>query len=659
MAWSESIRTGGVLQWPYPTRYGVTSEVTTDVLVLGGGIAGCWAAIGAARGGAKVTLVEKGATRSSGAGGSGCDHWMNAVGNPCSTVTAEEIASALSEGNNGYYNTMSCFIEARESFDRLQELEAMGGKIRDTEDEFKGAEFRDEQTKLLFAYDYTNKTVLRVWGSTFKSALHKQCKRLGVEVFDRTMATGLLTEGGKQGARVVGATLLNVRTGEFVVCRAKATVLCLARPARIWTFSSGTPGMSDFRPFQCCGDGHAIGWRAGVEFAMMEKSTPARWLGHRNPPPYGSGNPSNSWYACNMVDAEGKELPWRDRDGKPLTSISQRYHPADGQKFFLLLVSGLTRLSSAQHDHQMPHIEPVAKLLEQGFKLPFYADLTSMPDQERKAIFGLMLGEEGKTRIPVVKNYAEAGFDPTRDLLQSYGDIGWASGSTTAQERQHFGATGGVLNDWNLRASAEGLYAAGDQLWGKSGHAHAAATGHYAGRHAAEYAVGASESAVDQGQVEAEKRRVYAPVQREGGVGWKELNAGIVRVMQHYCSDLKTKELMELGLLSLEEIKEGEASDAFALNPHELMRTLEVLNILTNAQLVTHACLARRASSRWIGFQRLDYPDHEPPEWHKLITLKLENDQVKVGDRPLEYCGALEENYEAHNREYLDKDPRT
>ena len=51
-------------------------------------------------------------------------------------------------------------------------MEEFGGKIRDTEDEFKGAEFRDEATKLMFAYDYENKFTLRVWGKTFKPAMH-------------------------------------------------------------------------------------------------------------------------------------------------------------------------------------------------------------------------------------------------------------------------------------------------------------------------------------------------------------------------------------------------------------------------------------------------------------------------------------------------------
>ena len=37
------------MEWPYPIRYGEEKEVSADVLILGGGIAGCHAAINAAK----------------------------------------------------------------------------------------------------------------------------------------------------------------------------------------------------------------------------------------------------------------------------------------------------------------------------------------------------------------------------------------------------------------------------------------------------------------------------------------------------------------------------------------------------------------------------------------------------------------------------------
>ena len=57
------------LEWPYPIKWNDEKQIETDVLVLGGGIAGCWAAIAAAKKGVNVILVEKAATIRSGASG--------------------------------------------------------------------------------------------------------------------------------------------------------------------------------------------------------------------------------------------------------------------------------------------------------------------------------------------------------------------------------------------------------------------------------------------------------------------------------------------------------------------------------------------------------------------------------------------------------------
>ena len=151
-----------IYEWPYPDEFGETETVEADVLVLGGGLAGCFAAIAVAQRGQKVVLVEKGATERSGAAGTGFDHWESACTNPCSKVTPEEIAYAYVDEQDHYSNGISHYIECREGYDRLLDLERFGGKIRDTEDEFAGAEFRDEKTKLMFAYDYENRFTLRV-----------------------------------------------------------------------------------------------------------------------------------------------------------------------------------------------------------------------------------------------------------------------------------------------------------------------------------------------------------------------------------------------------------------------------------------------------------------------------------------------------------------
>ncbi len=322
--------------WPYANEFGQTETVECDVLVLGGGLSGCFAAIAAARRGQKVVVVEKGSTKRSGAGGTGFDHWESACTNPCSKVTPEEIAYAYVDEQDHYSNGISHYIECREGWDRLLDLESFGGKIRDTDDEFKGADFRDDETKLMFAYDYENRFTLRVWGTTFKPALYNELRRLGVKIYDRTEATSLLTRtaGGKK--RGIGAIGMNVHTGRLIVFKAKATLLTMSRPARVWLFDPDLTGLCEFRPMQSIGSGHAMGWRAGVEFTMMEKSVKAEFsAAGRSFPPYGTGNNHNTWYAATMVDARGVEIPYLDRDGNVLKTVRERYYPVKGQKFFL------------------------------------------------------------------------------------------------------------------------------------------------------------------------------------------------------------------------------------------------------------------------------------------------------------------------------------
>jgi hypothetical protein len=210
----------------------------------------------------------------------------------------------------------------------------------------------------------------------------------------------------------------------------------------------------------------------------------------------------------------------------------------------------------------------------------------------------------------------------------------------------------GPIVDWNLKTTLDGLYAAGMQLFSPSDHSYCASTGRYAGRKAADYARQVSQGQASAEQIASEKARVYAPIKRNEGLDWKELHAGIARVMQYFCSEFKTDSLLKMGLDSMNEIEEKYAPYLYALDPHKLMRGLEDLSFITCSQIVFQASLARKASSQFLDLRRIDYPEVDPPEWNKFITLKLQNNQVKVGSLPWRYYGNMKENYEAYNKDY-------
>jgi succinate dehydrogenase/fumarate reductase flavoprotein subunit len=628
------LKQGNPPDWPYAVDYEEEHEIDTDVLIIGGGIAGCWAAISAARKGVRVALVEKGDTVRSGAGGPGCDHWCQCPANPHSKVDPDEWAKMLAQNPGAitvlpksapklsYGNGIGSQITCRENYDALLELEQMGGQIRDIHDEYVGVEGRYDDTKFMFSprtsLNHGTEVVLRVWGTTFKPALKKECQRLGVRIFDRVMASSLLTEAGIQGTRVIGATGFNNRTGAFMIFRSKATVLATAGDYYMWMLNTEHAGCRQFRSRCATGDGVAMAWKAGAELILMEHTIPLM-LGTGYKHNWYGGAGDASYENLPLVDADGKKLPWPTQGWQDGGAMMP---PPDVR-------------------------ESIRKgILKGEWALPFYGDFPAMSEAERNATWNLMLGEESTTRV-ITNTYERAGFNPQHHLLQSHAFI---EGETHSQWRTARG--GGPVVDWNLKSTLDGLYVAGEQLFSPGDHSFAASTGRYAGRKAADDSKQADPLQPSREQIAAEKMRIYAPIKRTSGIEWKELNAGIARAMQYYCSEFKTESMLHLGLDVLKEIEEVFVPRLHALDPHKLMRSIEDLSMLTHAQIVLNASLARKASSVPLNFYRIDYPEVDPPAWNKYMTMKLANDAIVSGELPLNYWGDMKANYEAHNRDY-------
>ena len=632
------INEGQPPEWPYPIKFGQDREIETDVLVIGGGIAGCWAAISAARQGVRVALLEKGDVERSGSGGPGCDHWCNAPANPLSRVDPDEWAVRMAD--HPYSNGIGVQIQCRENYDTLLELEQMGGKIRDTEDEYVGAEGRDEKTKFMISPRYgvshnllpepgagepgfnppekRNNVVIRVWGTTFKPALKKECKRLGVQIFDRVMGTSLLNENGVQGARIVGATGLHSRTGEFLIFRAKSVILAASGAGSMWLMSMEHGGYSNMHSRNDSGDGTAMAWRAGATLTMMERTGTigiATGLKHK----WYTGAGDASYENVPLVDANGKRLPYPIQGWEDAGAMM----PAPGVQ------------------------EKIRQGIMSGeYELPIYGDFPAMSDVERRATWNLMLTEESTTKI-MVDTLKDGGCDLSRDQLLSYKFI---EGQSLPQWRD--AGRGGLLVDWNLKTTLDGLYAAGTQTFSAQDHSYCAATGRYAGRKAAAYAKEVGQGKISREQIEQEKDRVFAPTKRTSGIEWKELHNGLTRAMQYFVSEFITERLLKMGLEEIERIEAEAVPRLFALDPHKLMRSVEDLSMIEHAKIIIQAILARKASSRQLGLNRIDYPEMDPPEWNKFLTVKQENGEVKFGELPQRFYGNMKEQYEAHNKDY-------
>jgi succinate dehydrogenase/fumarate reductase flavoprotein subunit len=112
--------------------------------------------------------------------------------------------------------------------------------------------------------------------------------------------------------------------------------------------------------------------------------------------------------------------------------------------------------------------------------------------------------------------------------------------------------------------------------------------------------------------------------------------------------------MLQTGLWWLDSLRQSEVSDTYVRNPRELERYLECLTRLTLSEVIIQASLARKASSNILDFHRVDYPETEPKEWRKFLTVKIQDDKVVTGDLPLNYFlsapyrSTFKENYAVH-----------
>ncbi len=656
------------LPWPYELEYEKEYYYETDVLVLGGGVAGANAAISAAKEGAKVILVDKAPVKRSGSGGVGHDHWLEAPTNPASKLTAEEF---VDQGGTVLMGPMR-YICAKTSWDLLTEIEKMGMEVRDYVGEFEGAPFRDEESRLLFAYDYIHRTSIRLYGGNFyKPTIAKEINRLNdITLLERIMSTKLIYEDDENGKRrVTGAIGVHMQTGAMYIFKAKTTVVATGGVYGMWNYRNDVVGAnSEFPDPNGAGDGHAMAWAVGAEIAMMERAGSKGSSGHAHgQPSYGGANCYNTFYPATIVDADGKEIPWQDHHGNILKTIDDRTIPHGDAPF-------ITDFGNNPYVEQNTLIRDLPDRIRSGeFKLPFYMDLTVMPAYERRAIWGLMVGNEGKSLFPVYHKYSRAGFDPNKDLMQACmmspdkyvsGNEPWWTGDPGPSNRDSgmFGGAGGFLVDWNLKSTnIDGMYGAGYPIMAH-GCSEASTSGRYAGIKAAADALSyTKEFELDKEQVKAEKERIYKPLYNKGGeIGWRELQAGMNRIMQDYLVDYKKSQTMEIGLFWLDSLRQSEAKRVYIRNPHELARYLEVESRLDVAEMYFEACLHR------VKYHGEDYFETErcpwvPAQWETLQVMTKWDGEITSAHWPTNYelvepyLSTYRENFYKFNPDYDEK----
>ncbi len=225
--------------------------VKTDVLVIGGGIAGCFAAISADKMGKRVAILDKATLQRGGSVGPGMDHVALGV-HPEALSYEEAVEYAKNTRKDLYDPNVMLSIEVN-GFDRVKDLESFGVRIRE-----------DDGSLYIWKIPERHFYLASYRGVDTKVKLGKAVERTNAQIFERTMGIELI----KKGDRVIGAIGLNTRTGELTTFLARATILSTGETTRQYIAPDG-PFNTYFSPTNT-GDSETMAYRAGAKLVNME-----------------------------------------------------------------------------------------------------------------------------------------------------------------------------------------------------------------------------------------------------------------------------------------------------------------------------------------------------------------------------------------------------
>ena len=435
--------------------------------------------------------------------------------------------------------------------------------------------------------DYDLKQVHRVGkyvlpmpeGKDLKQILTRQVKRHKARVTNRVMATRVLVHDG----RAIGAVGFDVRSGDFVVIQAKAVILCTGACGRLGLPASGYLYGTYENPTNA-GDGYSMAYHAGAELSNIECFQINPLMKDYNGP------------ACAYV-------------ASPFGAYTAN---AEGHRF----------ISCDYWSGQM--MLEVWKELNSG-KGPIQLKMTHLDEDTISEIESILWSNErpsrGRFHEGRGENYRTSGVE------MNISEIGLCSGHSAS----------GVRVNERAETTVLGLYAAGDMASVPHNYMIGAFVfGRLAGTYAMDYVQGLNHIDPDLEFLEAEKARIYAPLNRPNGIPHTQVEYKLRRLVNDYLQPPKVSNKMEIGLKGFEHYHE--TLDLMgARDPHELMRCMEVHFIRDCAEMAARASLYRRESRWGLYHYRLDYPDKNNEEWFcHTILQKDDAGDMMLFKRPVE-----------------------
>lgn len=556
-------------------------ERDCDLLIIGGGAAGCVAAVEARERAPDldVVVMEKAHVYRSGclaAGISALNAYLH------QGETPESFLRYVVRDTVGVVRDDLTLTMAAELNEQVRRVESWGLPIP-----------KDERGRPL----KRGRGSIKIFGERIKPILGKQAEASGATILNRVNVTSLLVHDG----RVAGAFGFSTRDARCYRVRAKSVLICTGGAAGLYRPSNS--GMAAHRmwysPFNT-GAGLAMGIRAGAEMTSFE----FRFIPLRVKDALAPTGEIAQWLGAKQINALGEaylDKYYAHLGGSSMTTQDRLY----------------------------------ATLLEKrAGRGPCYLDVSGVSAKRLEGTIAayLSMAPAGAILMSDEAYYARQG-----------GEM--APVEITGGEPHVVGGHGlsGYWIDPSRRTTVPGLWAAGDVAGGspKKYASGAWAEAVLAVRDMIEHARATSHASIDPAQVEREHDRALRPLVEPGPVPPGELEDRLQKIMDEYAGGIGAHygysegelKIARLHLLRLEQ----ELGVLRAQTPFELMQCHDVIDrVVVARSLVEH--MAHRRETRWHCYQeRLDFPERDDARWLVFVNSVREADGTfRMIEHPVE-----------------------
>jgi adenylylsulfate reductase, subunit A len=622
-----------------------TVVVETDLLILGGGMAACGAAVEAAhwakQNGQKVTLVDKAAMDRSGAVAMGLSAINQYVGLKDGKNTVKDYVDYVRNDLMGITREDLVANIARHVDSTVHLYEKWGLPI-----------WKDEEGN----YVHEGRWQLMINGESYKVIVAEAAKNAlresGVgEIYERVFIVGPLMDG----ERCAGAVGFSVRENKFYVFKAKATMATMGGAVHVFKPRSAGEGMGRaWYPPWNSGSSAYFTMKAGAEMTCQE----VRFIPVRFKDAYG---PVGAWFLLfksRATNAMGGEYMVERRPELENWGPYGRVKPIPAN---LRNYLGMLDVLEGKGPIYMRTEEAIQKIAEE-FKDDEKAYKKKMKELESEAwedfldmtISQAILWAASNVR-PEEKSSEIAAAEPYFIGSHSGASGAWVSGPEDLQ-------TGDTKNEyfWGYAnmSTVPGLFCAGDAS-GASSHKFSSGSlteGRIAAKAAVKFIVdNNSMPNVGDAEIEALKKEILLPMdlyeQHKGDTTDPEINPNYIKpkmfmfrlqkIMDEYAGGVTAQfttnqAQLEKAMELLAFLKEDSEKLA-ASNHHELMRCWENVHRMWQAEAHVRTMLFRE-ETRWPGYYfRSDTPKIDEEKWKVFANCKWDpkSDNWEMISRPV------------------------